>query len=129
MNENELLRQRYNNAGYASIAQLVRAINSSLSEQTWGRMLNKNEHIDTLTLLVMSAELGISTTVLRSLLLLRGEKLIADLLSPVYISVVETEFLIKFRAFNADPVKSKLIMDLMDHMQKPKERRAKPRSH
>lgn len=117
MTENDVLRQKFARLGYGKIAPFVRAINSCLSEETWGRMLKRNKSIDLKTLLIATAELNFSSAELRSVLLMRGEKIIAELISPTTVGPTEQKLLDKYRGLGGDQVKTKLLFDLLDQMQ------------
>lgn len=112
MNENKILREKARVLGYKKVAPFARDINSCLSEETWARMLKRDEKVDLRTLLIMTAELGLSTAVLRSLLLVRGEKIIADLVSP--ITTADQQFLEKFKKLRNNTRRVKVVMDLLD---------------
>jgi len=121
MTENDLIRTKFKALRIPSIAKFVRCTNSQLSAQTWGKCLNKDEHIDLKTLLIMSQELGFSSAELRTVLHIREEKIIADMVSPDNLSPTERLVVEKFRRFSDDTVKTKLILDLLDHLEKPPE--------
>lgn len=118
MNENDLLRAKFRALGFTKIAPFIKSVNSCLSAETWGRMINRNEHIDTITLLKMSAELRFSSAELRSILLLRGEKIIADMISDVYVNLDEGYVLKLYRKLENDPEKTKLVKDLLEIINK-----------
>ena len=121
MTENELLRTKFKALRIPSLAKFVRCINSQLTAQTWGKCLNKDEHIELKTLLIMSQELGFSSAELRSVLYIREEKIIADMLTHDNLTPMERLVVEKFRRFSGEPVKTKLIMDLLDNLEKPPE--------
>jgi len=117
MTETDVLRQRFYKLGYSKVAPFVRDINSCLSEETWNKMLKRNGPIDLKTLLIATAELDFSTAELRSMLIMRGEKIIAELISPANIGPAEQKLLDKYRGLGGDPAKIKLVFDLLDNIQ------------
>lgn len=121
MTENDLLRQKFKALRIPKIAKFIRAINSQFSAVTWAKVLKRNEPVDLRTLLIMTQELGFSEAELRSVLIAREEKIIAEMVSPIHFSPTEQMVINKFRKFSSDPIKTKLIMDLLDHLERPPE--------
>lgn len=117
MTANDILRENYIRLGFKSISAFIKSINSCLSLQTWTRMLNKNGNIDLRTLLISSAELKIPSAQLKFMLELRGEKIIAGLITPSEIGIAEQNLLEKYWRLAGDPAKRQLIHDMLDHLQ------------
>ena len=114
--ENSILRQRFKQLGFKKIAPFIKEVNSCLTAETWGRMLNRDERVDTRTLMIMTAELSLSTAQLRSMLLVRKEIIISGLLSDANIGHAEQHLLNEYRKLEGDQDKIKLILDMIGYL-------------
>lgn len=127
MTENDIIRERFTMQGYKKVSVLIKTVKSQLTAQTWCRMLRGNAKIDLRTLLIMSSELNMPSAQLKGVLAMRGEIIIAELLPTDNISRAEWRLLEKVRELKGDPGKMQFLMDVIDHMEKPVERRSKER--
>jgi hypothetical protein len=96
------------------VAKFCKAVNSELSEVTWGKLLSGRGEIDTRTILIMASELRIPQAELRHILFLKGEKKIAEMVSPGHITPEERYFLDKIRRLSHAHEKIQLVLDLID---------------
>lgn len=114
MTENDVLRMKFESLGYKHIAPFIKAVSSELSAETWGRLLHRNGKIDTRTLMIAAAELRFSTAELRSMLWMRNEKILADLITEAHVTTEEALLLAKYRKIANDAQKKKLVLDLLE---------------
>jgi hypothetical protein len=116
MNENDLIRAKYTEYNPKNISSFIKTINSCLSREAWRKVIVLDEQIETRSLLIMAAELQISAQVLRSLLIMRNEKIIANLITPQSVGPTEEKFLDKFRRISSDPDKVRIVNDLVEYL-------------
>ena len=116
MKENDILRSRFKATGYDMISEFIRSINSEVTQESWGKVLRRDQKVSTELFLRMAAELGCAPEEIRSMLLARKEKAIAGLIAPAALTAEDQRFLDKLHALQGDPKKLKLISDMMDNL-------------
>jgi len=114
MKENDFLRKKFNEKGFAMISEFRRNIGSVVGQESWGRVLNRDMTVTTELLLRMAGELGCTPDEIKDLMLARGEKVIAGLIAPAAMSVEDRKFLNKLHELKGDPKKLKTISDMLD---------------
>lgn len=113
MKENDILRKKFQGKGM-QMAEWLRSINSQLSHETYSRIINRDRPVSLENLLIMAVELGCATDEIKEMLLLRGDKKIAELVAPAALSDEDQRFLEKLHALKGDQGKLKLVSDLLD---------------
>lgn len=116
MKENDILRARFEEKGYPMISEFIRAANSEITQESWGKVLKRGGKASTELLLRMAGELGCSPEEIKAMMMARGEKIIADLIAPAAISADDRKFLDKLHALQGDPKKLKLVNDMLDNL-------------
>ena len=114
MNENDILRAKYKAKGFGGIAEFVKTTNSRTTEESWGKVLNRDKKVSTELFLRMAGELGCTPEEIRDIMLARGEAVIAGLIAPAAMSSDDRKFLAKLHALGGDQKKLKTISDMLD---------------
>lgn len=114
--ENDVLRRRFNEKGYPMISEFIRAHNSQITQESWGKILKRDGKAGTELLLRMAGELGCTAEEIKQMMLARGENVIAGLIAPAAISAEDQRFLTKLHDLGGDPKKLKLVSDMLDNL-------------
>ena len=115
MRESEIIRAKFKTKGLL-ISEYIRSVGSTVTQESWGRVINRDIKVSTELLLRMAGELGCTPEEIKEMMMVRGETVIARLIAPDAISVEDRRFLSKLHDLNGDPKKLKLISDMLDSL-------------
>lgn len=116
MKENEILRARFKAKGFDMISQFIKSIDSTVTQESWGKILKRDGTASTELLLRMAGELGCTPEEIKGMMIDRGEKVIAGLIAPAALSAEDQRFLEKLHQLQGDPKKLKLVSDMLDNL-------------
>lgn len=116
MKENDILRKKFKEKGFEMISEFIRSINSTVTQESWGKVLKRDKPVSTELLLRMAGELGLSPDEIKGMMIARNEPVIAGLIAPAAMSVEDRKFLNKLHELKGDQKKLKLVSDMLDNL-------------
>lgn len=121
--EGAILYHKFKQRGYSTVAEMIRDVNSEISNEQWSKLFNgrtlqtnKTQYTrpDIRQLLIMMYELCLEPEEMRDILIMRDEIHLSKLVDRASYNSEEILLIEKYRELGNDKAKRKIIMDLLN---------------